>query len=91
MIRVAKDRPVAFLCGIYMIMSFVSAFLFGTALFYVLFSAAIAIIIVLFLKADGENKRTERVFLIFSVLAIIIPLIVSCVRELYVIPESRTL
>jgi len=90
MIRVAKDRPVAFLCGIYMIMSFVSAFLFGTALFYVLFSAAIAIIIVLFLKADGENKRTERVFLIFSVLAIIIPLIVSCVRELYVIPESRT-
>ena len=87
--KLAEKRPAAFVCGIFVIISFLSVYFFRSPFFYVCLAVVSSILVISFIYAKNEDAVKRRIIIAFTFFAIIVPICNIAVNELHIIPRIR--
>ncbi|MBE6551817.1 MAG: ComEC/Rec2 family competence protein [Ruminococcaceae bacterium] len=87
--KLAEKRPAAFVCGIFVIISFLSVYFFRSPFFYVCLAVVSSILVISFIYAKNEDAVKRRIIIAFTFFAIIAPICNIAVNELHIIPRIR--
>ncbi len=87
--KLAEKRPAAFVCGVFVITSFISVYFFRSAFFYICIACLVTALLLLLHGKDDDNESKKRIIISLTLAALLVPIVNICVNEFYGIPRIR--